>query len=71
MKVAHSFPVFATSWMVACQDSLSMEFSRQEYWSGLPFPSLKRMFKKDKKKIKLLATVVTDLQHNLKGIRTE
>ena len=25
---------------VACQDSLSMGFSRQEYWSGLPFPSL-------------------------------
>ena len=25
--------------MVACQAPLSMEFSRQEYWSGLPFPS--------------------------------
>ena len=24
---------------VACQASLSMEFPRQEYWSGLPFPS--------------------------------
>ena len=24
---------------VACQASLSMGFSRQEYWSGLPFPS--------------------------------
>ena len=24
---------------VAHQDLLSMEFSRQEYWSGLPFPS--------------------------------
>ena len=24
---------------VDCQTSLSMEFSRQEYWSGLPFPS--------------------------------
>ena len=24
---------------VACQAILSMEFSRQEYWSGLPFPS--------------------------------
>ena len=28
-----------TPWTVACQDSLSMEFSRQNYWSGLPFPS--------------------------------
>ena len=26
-------------WSVACQAPLSMEFSRQEYWSGLPFPS--------------------------------
>ena len=24
---------------VVCQDPLSMEFSRQEYWSGVPFPS--------------------------------
>ena len=26
-------------WTVACQAPLSMEFSRQEYWSRLPFPS--------------------------------
>ena len=30
----------ATPWTVAYQAPLSMEFSRQEYWSGLPFPSL-------------------------------
>ena len=28
---------FATLWTVACQAPLTMEFSRQEYWSGLPF----------------------------------
>ena len=28
-----------TPWTVACQAPLSMGFSRQEYWSGLPFPS--------------------------------
>ena len=28
-----------TSWNVACQAPLSMGFSQQEYWSGLPFPS--------------------------------
>ena len=28
-----------TPWTVACQAPLSMAFSRQEYWSGLPFPS--------------------------------
>ena len=30
---------FATPWTVAHQAPQSMEFSRQEYWSGLPFPS--------------------------------
>ena len=31
--------LFVTLWTVAYQASLSMGFSRQEYWSGLPFPS--------------------------------
>ena len=30
--------VFVTQWTVVCQAPLSMEFSRQEYWSGLPCP---------------------------------
>ena len=30
--------LFGTLWTIACQASLSMGFSRQEYWSGLPFP---------------------------------
>ena len=30
---------FVIPWVVACQAPLSMEFSRQEYWSGLPFSS--------------------------------
>ena len=29
---------FVTPWTIACQVPLSMGFSRQEYWSGLPFP---------------------------------
>ena len=29
----------ATPWTIACQVPLSMEFSRQEYWSELPCPS--------------------------------
>ena len=32
-----SFMTLATSWTVACQAPLSMGFSRQEYWNGLPF----------------------------------
>ena len=31
--------LFATPWTLAYQAPLSMGFSRQEYWSGLPFPS--------------------------------
>ena len=31
--------LFATPWTVAYKAPLSMKFSRQEYWSGLPFPS--------------------------------
>ena len=31
--------LFVTLWTVACQAPLSMEFSRQDYWSRLPFPT--------------------------------
>ena len=31
-------------WTVPCQAPLSMGFSRQEYWSGLPFPSPGHLF---------------------------
>ena len=31
--------LFVTPWTVAYQAPQSMEFSKQEYWSGLPFPS--------------------------------
>ena len=30
---------FATPWTIACLAPLSLVFPRQEYWSGLPFPS--------------------------------
>ena len=33
--------LFVNPWTVAGQAPLSMKFSRQEYWSGLPFPSLR------------------------------
>ena len=32
--------LFLTLWTVLCQAPLPMEFSKQEYWDGLPFPSL-------------------------------
>ena len=37
--VAKLCPTLCDPVDVACQAPLSMEFSRQEYWSGLPFPS--------------------------------
>ena len=42
VKVKSISPVrlFVTPWSVAYQAPPSMEFSRQEDWSGLPFPSL-------------------------------
>ena len=39
MKSLSHVRLFMTPWTVACQAPLSMGFSRQEYWSGLPFPS--------------------------------
>ena len=38
-QLLHRVHFFANPWTVAHQASLSMEFSRQEFWSGLPFPS--------------------------------
>ena len=35
---SQSCPTLVTPWMVTCQAPLSMGFSTQEYWSGLPCP---------------------------------
>ena len=39
VKLLSRVRLFETPWTVAYQAPLSMEFSKQEYWSGLPFPS--------------------------------
>ena len=39
MKSLSRVRLFAAPWTVAYQAPPSVEFSRQEYWSGLPFPS--------------------------------
>jgi len=39
VKLLSCVPLFATPWTVAYQAPPAMGFSRQEYWSGLPFPS--------------------------------
>ena len=38
-EVAQLCQLFETPWTGVCQAPLSMGFSRQEYWSELPFPS--------------------------------
>ena len=51
--------LFMTPWTVAHQAPLSLGFSRQEYWSGLPFPSLMHKSEvtvKSLSRVRLLAT---------------
>ena len=38
-EVAQSYLTLATPWTIVYQASPPMGFSKQEYWSGLPFPS--------------------------------
>ena len=45
--------LFATPWTVAHQAPPSMGFSRQEYWSGLPFPSPNHLQEKQQKMVEL------------------
>ena len=40
VKSLSRVPLLATPWTAAFQAPLSMGFSRQEYWSGVPLPSL-------------------------------
>ena len=42
--VTQSCQLFATPWSVASQSPLSMWFSKQQYWSGLPFPPPGNLF---------------------------
>ena len=43
-QVTKSCLALTSSWTVACQAPLCMGFSRQEYWGGLPFPSVQGIF---------------------------
>ena len=46
MCVLSHIQLFKTPWSVACKAPLSMKFSRQEYWSWLPFPTPGDLFQK-------------------------
>ena len=38
-SVAQLYPTLEAPWIVACLAPPSMNFARQEYWSGFPFPT--------------------------------
>ena len=38
-QLLHCFRLLVTPWTVVCQAALPMEFSRQEDWNGVPFPT--------------------------------
>ena len=61
--------LFATAWTVAYQDPLSMGFSRQEYWSGLPFPSPMRIREESKITLKRWALTVSRMELLSAGMR--
>ena len=62
-SVASVVPDSATLWTIACQAPLFVGFSRQEYWSGLPFPSL-GVYPKEMKSVSYLYPTCS-LQHYL------
>ena len=45
MKSLSCVRLFATPWTAACQAPPPMGFSRQEYWSGVPLPSLEEPYR--------------------------
>ena len=73
--------LFSTLWTVTCQVPLSMGFSRQEYWSGLPYPPPRDLPDSGIESASLLSPALargffatsatwkahTDVHHNLKS----
>ena len=51
--------LFVTSWTVAHQAPLSIGVSRQEYWSGLPFPTAGDLFDPGIKPVALASRALT------------
>ena len=63
MKSLSRVRLFETPWTAAYQAPLSMGFSRQEYWSGLPLPSPRKHYTEAMGKIQ--NTFVAELQKGL------
>ena len=60
-KSLQSCWTLCTLWAVACQDPLSIGFSRQEFWSGWPFPPPGDLPNPQLKRISLMPYVISFL----------
>ena len=52
VKLLSRVRLFVTPWTIACQAPLSMGYSRQESWSGLPFPSPTELYTTQEKALR-------------------
>ena len=66
-EVTQSCSLLATPWTAAYQAPPSMEFSRQEYWSGVPLPSLIESIGDCQIEVIVLKNEITELQKTLSG----
>ena len=65
-EVAQSCPALVTPWTAAHQAPLSMGFSRQNYWSGVPLPSPGVSITYDKRCRKYLQRSLTPQKYDQK-----
>ena len=63
MKSLSRVRLFATPWTVAHQAPLSMEFSRQEDWSGVPLPTPGDFLDSGVKPESLVSSAVVGINH--------
>ena len=59
--------LFVIPWTMACQAPLSMEFCRQEYWSGLPFPSPRDPWPRDQTQVGKFFTIRAIWKESIKS----
>ena len=63
--------LFVTLWIVACQTPLSMRFSMQEYWSGLPFPSPGDLWDPENESVSYVSYVGRQVLYHWEALNTD
>ena len=66
-KSLQSCPTLVALWTAAHQAPLFLGFSRQEHWSGLPFPSQCMKVKRESEVIQLCLTLCNPMDYSLPG----